>query len=396
MNIRYIVNFINVKFVIPILVLIRKFYDYKICLMRTDRLGHLALNSQLFFIRNKKNLIKNLNYYLIAPSINSSNIANKDLLLLYIEYSKNLHNVRIICSSSLYFFFNYSRVLFCTKDFFSALEARTGGNEFSLAEQTVSFTKKQKKIGDDILLQMGITKNDKLVSIYSRDSGFLDNLNNQTDWSYHDYRNTNIESYLKTIKYLIKEGYKVIRIGSDYSKSLEYVNDKYIEYNLSDYKSSFMDLYFPYISSFIIGCKSGATDVSVVFNTPILNTNLTIFSESALGKNDLFIQKRLLDEKGLIISFKDLISDEKYYLYDGNKMKSLYGITYIDNSEDEILEATKEMHKKIMGNFELSVAQNFLLKRYHKEYCKKNKWSDIAAPISISWLEKNHHLYLED
>jgi putative glycosyltransferase (TIGR04372 family) len=394
MNIRFAVNFINIGFFIPILVLVQKFYNYKICLMRTDRLGHLALNTQLFFVRNKEGLNKDLNYFLIAPSINSSNIANKDLLSLYIEYSKNLHNVRIICSDSLYFFFDYSRTLFSSKIFFSTLKATTSGNEFLLSEQMVSFTEKQKNIGDDILIKMGINKNNKLVSIYTRDSGFLENQDNQIDWSYHDYRDTNIESYLKAIKYLIKEGYTVIRIGSEYSKSLGYINDKYIEYNLSNYKSKFMDLYFPYISSFMIGCKSGATDVSVVFNTPILNTDLTIFSEFALGKNDLFIQKKLLHEKGHIIPFKDLISDKKYYLYDGNKMNSLYGISYLDNSEHEILEATKEMHKKIMGNFELSTAQNFLLKRYHKEYCKKNKLSQMPAPISISWLEKNNHLYL--
>jgi len=54
------------------------------------------------------------------------------------------------------------------------------------------------------------------------------------------------------------------------------------------------------------------------------------------------------------------------------------------------------MHKKMTGNFALSSAQTDLLKRYHNEYCKKNNWSDRFAPISINWLEKNSHLYLND
>ena len=53
-----------------------------------------------------------------------------------------------------------------------------------------------------------------------------------------------------------------------------------------------MDLYIPCVSEFIIGCKSGATDLSVLFNTPILITDLTAFMEFPLGKNDLFIQKK--------------------------------------------------------------------------------------------------------
>ena len=385
---------IIVRVISPILVLVRKIYKYKICLMRTDRLGHLALNTHLFFIRHKKDLIENLNYYLIAPSINSSNVANKDLLLLHIEYSKKLHNVRIISSSALHFFFHYSIALFSGKDFFSCLELKSNESEFSLAEQTVSFTQKQKSIGNETLLQMGITKNDKLVSIYTRDSAFLENLDNQKDWSYHNYRDTNINAYLKAIKYLIQEGYTVVRIGSEYSKSLGFINDKYIEYNLSEYKSSFMDLYLPNISSFIIGCKSGATDLSLLFNTPILVTDLTAFMEIALGKNDLFIQKKLVDLKGNILPFKKLISDEKYYEHDGNKMKSLYKMTYLDNTEDEILDATIEMHNKMTDNISLGLTQIDLLNRYHDEFCNKNKWTSMPAPISISWLEKNYDLYL--
>ena len=95
--------------VVPLFSLVRKFYPYKIHVMRTDRLGHLAMNTHLFFIRQKKGLIKDINYFLIAPSINNNKkVANKDLLRLHIEYSKSLHNVNLICSNILYFFFSYS------------------------------------------------------------------------------------------------------------------------------------------------------------------------------------------------------------------------------------------------------------------------------------------------
>ena len=46
--------------------------------------------------------------------------------------------------------------------------------------------------------------------------------------------------------------------------------------------------------------------------------------EAALGKNDLFIQKKLVDLKGNIVPFKEVVSNEKYYTNDGVKMQYLY------------------------------------------------------------------------
>ena len=383
------------RILVPILKLIKIFYNFKVCLMQPDRLGHLSCNTLLFFIRHKRNLIEDTNYYLIAPAINSSKVANKDLLLLHIEYIKSLHNVRIISSSFFYYLFFFSQGFLNDKRLFSRLEYKSNEIEFSFQEQTVSFTNKQQVYGDSILLQMNISQNDKLVCIYTRDSSFLENIDNSRDWSYHNYRNTNIESYLKAIKFLINKGYKVIRIGSEYSKSLNYVNDNFIEYNLSKHKSGFMDLYMPYMASFIIGCKSGATDLSLLFNTPILVTDLTTFVEAPLGKNDLFIQKKLIDLNENIVPFKELVENEKFYTRDGNKMLSLFGLSYIDNTEDEILEATIEMYNRIINNFKMETAQMDLLRRYHNEYCVKNKNSSEFVPISVNWLEKNYALYLD-
>ena len=383
------------RILVPILKLIKIFYNFRVCLMHTDRLGHLSNNTQLFFIRHKRNLLEDTNYYLIAPSINSSKIANKDLLLLHIEYTKSLKNVRIITSSFFYYLLLFSQGFLNDKRLFFSLEYKSNEIEFSFQEQTVSFNEKQRVFGNDILLQMNIKQNDKLVCIYTRDASFLENRDNNVDWSYHDYRNTNIESYLKAIKFLINKGYKVIRIGSEYSKSLNYINDNFIEYNLSEYKSGFMDLYIPYLVSFIIGCKSGATDLSLLFNTPILVTDLTTFVEAPLGKNDLFIQKKLINSNENIVPFKELVENEKFYTNDGNKMLSLYGLSYIDNTEDEILEATIEMYNRTINNFILEDAQMDLLKRYHNEYCVKNKYSSEFVPISVNWLEKNYALYLD-
>ena len=54
------------------------------------------------------------------------------------------------------------------------------------------------------------------------------------------------------------------------------------------------------------------------------------------------------------------------------------------------------MNNSVNGNFVLKKNQTKMLERYQNEYCQRNNWSNLFAPISINWLEKNYYLYLED
>ena len=364
--------------------------------MSIDRLGHLSLNNHLFFIRRKIGALENLNYLLISPSIKSKKVANVSLLLMFIAYSKKIENVRIICSSFLYFFITFFQAEFRNYQLLYKMTMESKESEFSLGIKTISFSEKQKKYGECVLNRMPIPKNKKIVSIFARDSSFLSQIDQKKDWSYHSYRDSDIETYIGAIKYLINKNYVVLRIGSEYSKKINFIDENYFEYSLSEFKSGFMDLYVPYISDFIIGSSSGATNVSLLFNTPLLAVNSAPFMESPVGKDDLFIQKKLIDSKGKIIPYKDIISDSRYYSYDGNKMEQLYGIKYLDNSAEEILDATIEMNNIVNGKFALNKNQRTLLERYQNEYCQKNNWSNRFAPISINWMEKNYYLYLGD
>ena len=364
--------------------------------MNTDRLGHLSLNSHLFFIRRKIGVLENFHYLLISPSIKSKKVANVPLLLMFIAYSKKVANVRIICSSFLHFFFTFFQVEFRNSQLLFDLTMESKESEFSLGIETVCFSEKQKIYGESVLNRMPIPQNKKIVSIFARDSSYLNHRYPKTDWSHHSYRDCDIETYIEAIRYLINKNYVVLRVGSEYSKKLNFVDENYFEYSLSDYKSAFMDLFIIYQSKFVIGSTSGAIDVSTIFNVPFAAVNYAPFMVSPLGKEDIFIQKKTINSKGEIIPFKDIIDNEEYYLHNGEKLINDFGISYIDNSPDDILDLTIEMHNILNGNFVLNKNQKKLLERYQNEYCQKNKWSNRFTPISMNWLEKNYSLYLED
>ena len=390
------VRFIGTYSIVPSLSRLGRYKKFRIAIMRTDRLGHLSLNIHLFFIRRKIRKPENLNYLLISPSIKSKKVANVSLLLMFIAYSKKVENVRIICSSFLHFFFTFFQVEFRNSQLLFDLTMTSSEDEFSLGIETFSFSEKQKIYGESVLKRMPIPQNKKIVTIFARDSSYLSHTYPKIDWSYHSYRDCDIETYIKSIKFLISKNYVVIRVGSEYSKKLNFVDENYFEYSLSDYKSAFMDLFIIYKSKFVLGSSSGATNVSTLFNVPFLVVNFAPFVESPLGKEDIFIQKKTINSKGEIVPYKNIISDSRHYSWNGNKMEHLYGIRYLDNSAEEILDATIEMDNIVNGDFVLNKNQKKLLERYQNEYCQKNDWSNRFAPISINWLEKNYYLYLED
>ena len=310
-------------------------------------------------------------------------------------YSKEINGVFVICITPLFILLDYMKEVLDDNGLLYRMEMDSKEAEFSLGIKTIYFDKFQYMDGVETLKNMNIPECKKIVTIFARDSLYLREKSPQEDWSYHDYRDCDINTYIHSIQYLIDKGYVVIRIGSEFSKSLEFSDNNYIEYNLSEFKSEFMDLFLIYISDFLIGTTSGATDVAVLFNTPFLGVNYAPFMECPLGGCDLFIQKKIVDQYDQVVPYKGIINKPEYHLFDGNAMSKENLMSYIDNTPEEIYDAVVEMTLKVEKKFLLSAKQKVLLNNYHKNFCSKNSWSNKFSPISIKWLEDNKELYLD-
>ena len=383
--------------IIPVMSKVLLYNKFRISWIDVDRLGHLSLNTHLFFIKKKLGTLDNFNYLLISPSIKSKKIANVSLLNMFISYSKKVEGISFICSNFFYFFIKYFFNEFNNSGLLYQLTMQiVPDSEFSLGINTIEFDESQMKYGESILKKIKIPGNKKIVTVFARDPSYLKNKEPKKDWSYHSYRDADIETYVDSIKYLISMDYVVIRVGSEYSKKLNFKDENYFEYSLSAFKSDFMDLYLIYKSTFVLGNSSGALDLANVFNIPWAAVNYAPFMVGPLGKEDIFIQKTIINSDGTIIPFKDIINDKRYYLHNGVKLRDDFGLSYVDNSPGDILDITIEMHNILNGNLVLNAKQKNLLNRYHSEYCQKNNWSNKFTPISITWLENHHNLYLDD
>ena len=94
------------------------------------------------------------------------------------------------------------------------------------------------------------------------------------NFSYHNYRDNNINNYIPAIKALIKKDFYVVRMGQIAKKKLNIKNKKFIDYPFHPLKNDFMDFFFAYKCYFWIGGHAGLDNIAVTFRKPFLDLNM--------------------------------------------------------------------------------------------------------------------------
>ena len=383
-------------FLLPCLLCLKILLTYKIVVLPTNRLGHLALNTNLFFRRVKLGTIAvNTRYFMVAPNISSNNVANPVLLGMYKKYSKTVSNVVIMTSSWVYFLLDQNQTILDNLGLLYRLPLISNEAEFSENIPTISFTDEERNFGYRLLERIGVAEDSKIVCIFGRDSAYLQESYRDIDWGYHDYRNMDVDTYIEGIKYLISKGYTIIRIGNIVSKPVDFMDDNFIDYSVSNEISPFLDIFMLSISDFVVGSSSGATDVAVVFNKPYLGVNYAPFLFSPFGFDNMYIPKRLINLKNecSVIPFKNVTDIDDTKLFDGKYVLEKYGISYIDNTAHEILDVVVEMEQRVSGNHHESDEDYNLMRKYFRHYSLNNKYINIKTRICIKWLKDNPKLY---
>ena len=244
--------------------------------------------------------------------------------------------------------------------------------QFDINYKLVDLEERVKSECENILNSFQIKKSDKIVCLHVRDGGY------KKDYSRKSYRNSNINNYIKSIKYLIQKGFWVIRLGDYPTKKTKFKNKKFIDIPYSKIKSQEMDLYLIQRSFFYIGTQSGTLDVAYMFNKPVLLTNMCeMFASRPRKKNDRGIFKKIFDKKKKkFISIKKFINlPYKYH----NPEIIIKDLKFIENSSEEIYLAVKEFlenfnNKRKLTKSSLQIKfQKLLEKRFYEIFYENDK-----------------------
>tara|TARA_B100000989_G_C19508386_1_gene457624 strand:- start:169 stop:1623 length:1455 start_codon:yes stop_codon:yes gene_type:complete len=230
----------------------------------------------------------------------------------------------------------------------------------------LTLKKEHYEYGINKLKEIKIPNNAWYVTLHVREPSTYNEKSGSEDW-----RNADIKTYIKSVKYITDQGGYVFRMGDPSMTKLPKMKNV-IDYAHSNIKSKLMDIFLGATCKFLIGTSSGYWIVPAMFNTPVLMSNTTQSSiYYALNKNDVFLPRRIFHKNrnkysnyNKPLSLKELMSDpyatsfSKYVSFNLNKNDQYF----TSNTEDEILAATKLLYFRSRGKI--------IKSKYKEKYIK--------------------------
>lgn len=215
-----------------------------------------------------------------------------------------------------------------------------------------------------------------------------------------DHRSFKFDVFSKTIKFLEKEGLMAIRMGKDRKKVQDMPN-------LLDYAGIFysedLDVMVMSKAKGFISPLSGIDCLAMMFGIPILTINAVAISHEAGGMRytdcDIYIPKKYYDTtKQRYLSLKEMFELERT-IRNYKEYFDVAGVELIDNTEDEIAEATEEFIKRIDGKWKDNDEDIANYMRYREIFdreanisFKAGRGSSIPFRIGSVYLRNNKYL----
>lgn len=208
-----------------------------------------------------------------------------------------------------------------------------------------SLTDSELERGNQLRDNFGIPRKSPIVTLHVREPGYLPGL------TYHSFRDSDIQNYVPAIKYLMKEGFYVVRIGDKTMKQAVNPPPQLIDAPFHPAYTDFADPYFAATSEFFIGVSSGPATLAEGFGVPSLMLNAQFNPGIYAHENDLVMFKKYFSRKlGRNLTYKEIILSPTSS-FNKSELFEQAGIEVVQNSPDEILMAVKEMIARLNGSY---------------------------------------------
>ena len=275
----------------------------------------------------------------------------------------------------------------------------------------LAFSFEDKTKGESFFEKLNIPKDKKWICIHNRDSLYLEkfklnintNLTKSDYFSYHSYRDFDVNNFSKAAELFNNEGYHVFRVGSMQKEKMDYKNSSFTDYSFNSERSDFNDVYLLSNCSAYLGSDSGVADIPLIFGKPryLINFSLSLIyvfhqdGDSASFKNNYsFIFKHLFDTKNKRkLSLKDLF---KYDLFRASRTDTFkkVGVDLIENTKEEIYDISKELLSDF-NNEDKNITDYEQQKKFWDIYYSNTnfkRYEDIPVKICSKFLSKNPYI----
>ena len=359
-----------VGFVAPILYLLEPFLRVRIASLKSDRIGHLATDVDLFMRRNQLNgPARRASHVFIA-----GNPANEQLLRMW------RRKLTIIESERLNFLWRRLEPIAAKTPFLQPMPMHSNEHyEFAMGDVSLSFTENEEVEGRRRLSDMGVGERDWFVCFHARDPGYIATRTGFGQAQYRpSYLDCSIDNYVPAMQWVAAQGGFAIRVGAGVDRPLPDLGPRAIDY-ATRCRTDFMDIYLSAKCRFFVGSTSGLFSIPLMFNVPIAIANYCPYIFVTPGRGTLYMPKLLRRQSDKhIIPFPELraagLFDEsmarRRELRDGKTYESL-GLEWVDNEPQDVVGLCMDMVDQLEGKLTAPYADQ-LQKMYRDLYVGPN------------------------
>jgi len=346
----------------------------------TARIGHLAMNTELFLRRQSRGMVEG-ELFRITDHFSGEKLANEQLYKM-IQRRAVVHEVTLQEYQAL-----------ASQGNTDCGMLYSGSNEFwefNNIEPQLSFTDAELEQGQQLLDDMGIHKS-PYVCIHDRSSHYLASKFPGNNFSYHNYRDCNISNYLKAAEWLTTKGVYVVRMGEVISTPLQTNNPMIIDY-ATKHRTDFGDAFLPGTCDFFLGNTAGLFLVSTIMSRPVAAANYVPFDCTPLLKEDIFIFKNLSIPFNIIHEIGLDMVENNMALLEQTLQKN--NLLIEENTPEQILDLTIEMYERLTNSFSTNFNSEQLKNKLRSYWKPTARSYGYVCNISSKFVDEKKNLFI--
>lgn len=368
--------------VLAVLRVLAPLYCIRIGLPRVDRIGHMRSNTEFWLrARSLRGPRRSLDL-LVAPRT----VANEQVARMIAR------RVPFFRSDLLYYVFYQAQRAFPDHPQWQDLsnEGCYFPDIYTRALPQLGFTEEERKHGRSLEARLGIAPGQPYVCFGARSSKYLSQAQPEHSWSYHDYRDSDIDTYLPAIRMLVKQGYRAIRMGSVVVGGLP-EEDGIVDY-ANGYRSAFGDVWLMANCRLFVGDTAGLNSLATAADVPTLVTNFIPMAQVPWGERTICIPKlyRRLGETALL-RFDEIAAAGLLEAFQTENFAEA-GVEIVDSSAEDICAAVEELLSRSDGNWCLNAEDEMLSRRYMSIFPHSHPIKTLKCQVASSFLRRHTDL----
>jgi putative glycosyltransferase (TIGR04372 family) len=388
---------ISIVWALPLIILIRGLSPWvliRIGSILSNRIGHFAFDGAEQLARLNKQPVNTVDLFWIEePSCNEQLAKMIKRNLPVYSWAKYLDHWNLILPGGVI----HHRPS-------SLTGSRDKEGLFQTTSQKLEFLPDEIETAKNWLRQQGWKDKEPFVCLLVRDSAYLSNDPLHSGPAgpghiYHNFRDSDIDTYITAANWLADQGVWVLRMGKIMKEPISITHKRIIDYAFQSEKNDLLDIWLFANCSLCITTGSGPDTICESFNKPILDINFMPLLNNRTYSDAVNVPKNLYwENSGVPLNCREYLE----YSYQQSKHYEVRGIKIVDLDSTMILKTVQETWQRLQGTWketdnDLKKYNKFMkILKNHPDYDELHGYLHPKARLGAVWLRSKGKEFFEN